>query len=314
MSIISVPQLATYFSYVFVVALYTYKVRKVLKMPVHLRWDLYPIPFGKESAYGGSYLEELEWWKKPLAKNGPGGVFHLLKKYLFFGGYFKLKRSYWLSLYPWHLGFYFVIGFHVLTFFCALFMTVFGLQIAAGSSNGFGVFLYYLTLVFAAIAFFGGALGSIGMLVKRASSAEMRAYATPSNYFNYIFFLAVFGSGLAAWYYDPTMSSYREFWRNLITFKYATIEAATYTHVMLFSVFLVYLPFTRSTHYITKLIAFFGILWNDKPNLAGGDMDSKIAAALDQKVTWSAPHIQSGKKWSEVATQLPESVTGKVTK
>ena len=119
---ISIPQLATYISYVFIVLAYGYKVWKVARMPVHLRWDLYPMPFGKGHEYGGSYLEEKEWWKKPLPKNGFGGIFHMIKKYLFFGGYFKLKRDYWISLYPWHIGFYFIVGFHVLTFFCALLM------------------------------------------------------------------------------------------------------------------------------------------------------------------------------------------------
>ena len=142
----------------------------------------------------------------------------------------------------------------------------------------------------------------------------MRAYATPSNYFNYVFFLIVFVSGLVSWTFDPTLASYREFWQSLIRVKYMTAETATYIHIMLFSLFLIYLPFTRSTHYITKLFAFFSILWNDKPNLKGSQMEKKIGDELGQTVTWSAPHIQSGKTWGEVATQLPESITGKAPK
>jgi len=41
-----------------------YRVVKAMRMPVHLRWDLYPIPKGPRDRqrYGGSYFEETEWW------------------------------------------------------------------------------------------------------------------------------------------------------------------------------------------------------------------------------------------------------------
>ena len=44
------------------------RVVKAMLMPVHLRWDLYPIPKGPRDRqrYGGSYFEETEWWTKPV--------------------------------------------------------------------------------------------------------------------------------------------------------------------------------------------------------------------------------------------------------
>ena len=35
--------------------------------PQHLRWELYPVPHegGGRAAYGGGYLEEVDWWQKP---------------------------------------------------------------------------------------------------------------------------------------------------------------------------------------------------------------------------------------------------------
>ena len=37
------------------------------RMPMHVRWELYPVAHegGGRAAYGGSYLEETDWWKKP---------------------------------------------------------------------------------------------------------------------------------------------------------------------------------------------------------------------------------------------------------
>jgi hypothetical protein len=74
---------------------------------------------------------------------------------------------------------------------------------------------------------------------------------------------------------------------------------------MLFSLFLIYLPFTRSTHYITKILAFFSVRWDDKPNFRGGEIEKKVKILLNQPVTWSAVHIQSGSTWGEIAQGMP---------
>ncbi len=36
------------------------------KMPMHVRWELYPVAHegGGKAAYGGSYLEDTDWWAK----------------------------------------------------------------------------------------------------------------------------------------------------------------------------------------------------------------------------------------------------------
>jgi len=304
---VSIAQWATYIAYVFIIVAYAIKVAKIARKPLHLRWELYPVLHEKGYRHGGSYFEEVDWWTKPQKKNRIRGIVFLLKNYFFFGEYFQKKRGYWLGLYPWHLGFYLIVSFHILTFIGALVLVSTNASIIAGSASIGARFLYYLTLVVAIASFILGSIGSIGMLIKRLTEKELRDFAAPINYFNYIFFLIVFLSGLFAWYFfDPTLSQYREFWTGLITFKYIHVDAAAYTHIMLFALFLIYLPFTRSTHYITKIFAFFGIRWDDVPNLKGNEMRKEISKLLNQSVSWSAPHIQSGKKWSEVAKGLPE--------
>ena len=42
------------------------KIIKYFRMPLHVRWELYPVPHEKGREYGGSYFEELNWWKNPL--------------------------------------------------------------------------------------------------------------------------------------------------------------------------------------------------------------------------------------------------------
>jgi nitrate reductase gamma subunit len=308
---VSIPQLATYFSYLFVIIAYTIKVVKVARMPKPLRWELYPVPHELAYKYGGSYYEELEWWKKPHKISRARDIRTKLNHYFTFPSYYSSNKGYWFGLFPWHMGFYTIVLFHVLSAFSALLMVSSGLTVSGASPQFWGQALYYLTIVVAVCSFILGTIGSLVILGQRTLSPDLRKYATPSNYFNYIFFLTVFMSGLIAWlFFDPSLSGYREYWVSVLTFSYNVPSAAEYIHIMLFSAFLVYLPFTRSTHYITNLIAYFGILWNDTPNVGEGSLDEGVKQALARPVSWSAGHIQQGKSWGEVVTRMPEDTKG----
>ena len=76
----------------------------------------------------------------------------------------------------------------------------------------------------------------------------------------------------------------------------------TVLHIILFDIFLIYLPFTRSTHYITRILAYFYIRWDDEPNQRGSKLEGQINKLLAQQISWEAPHIATGKTWVEVAT------------
>ena len=67
------------------------RVVKAMLMPVHLRWDLYPIPKGPRDRqrYGGSYFEETEWWTKPIDTGLGGEVAFMLKEVFLLRGVFK---------------------------------------------------------------------------------------------------------------------------------------------------------------------------------------------------------------------------------
>jgi nitrate reductase gamma subunit len=230
----------------------------------------------------------------------------MAKKYLTMWGYFTRVRSYWFALYPWHIGFLLIVLFHGLALIGAVCIKAAGLEIASTSPNIGGLILYYATIVVALASFSLGTIGSIGLLVKRTLDRDFRDFASPQNYFNYIFFLSVFVSGLVSFFAtNGTFSGYREFWVGLISLKGVPVLPAEYVHIMLFSVFLLYLPFTRSTHYVTKILAYFKIRWDDEPNYGSAESDEKLAEALKWRVGWSASHIQTGQSWGEVVTSLP---------
>jgi nitrate reductase gamma subunit len=304
----------TYVAYMFIVAMYTAKVIKIARMPMHLRWELYPVIHETEREYGGSYYEDLEWWTRHRQKKTMRGIFFLLKDNFFLGEYFHRYRGYWLVLLSWHIGFILIITFHILCFLGALAM-VLGVSVSAESTNIFGKINYYLILLTGVVSFITGAFGSVGLIIKRLSDENLKAFATPQNYFNYLFTLSVFISGFYVWYFvDPTLSEYRDFWRGLVKLSPARVEFVTAIHIMLFALFLIYLPFTRSMHYITKFFAYFWIRWDDKPNLRGSKIERKLKKYLNKPVNWSAPHIQSGKKWAEIASKrkIPGETVGKV--
>ncbi len=290
----------TYFGYIFIMAMYTTKAVKFLRLPRHLRWELYPVMHEERYRYGGSYFEEIDWITRSRRKGRLRSIYFLLKEYFTMGEYLKRHITYWLVLYPWHIGFILIIGFHICTFFAAVAMLL-GLPVSGESSFVAGRLFYYVLLVMGVVSFISGVIGSVGILVKRLSDDDLRPYATPQNYITYLFCLAVFMSGLYAWYFvDPTFSEYREFWMGLIAWRPITVAPGAALHIILFDVFLIYLPFTRSMHYITRIFAFFLIRWDDEPNLRGSGLERELIKQFGQQVTWSAPHIGSGKTWSEL--------------
>ncbi len=294
-------------SYLYIAGAYTYRSIKYAQMPVHLRWELYPLPHEQGSKYGGSYLEEPEWWTKPRRKSLIRDILFIIKDYLFFTQYFRLNKGYWSVLYLWHVGFYLIVAFHVLVAIGALAM-IGGIDVYGGSGNVGGKILYYLTLITGIAGFSLGCLGSIGVLTRRLVDSDLRLFASAKNYFSYVFYFAVFLSGMVAWgFFDTTFADYRVFYHSVFTFEDITVDAALISHAVLFAMFLFYMPSTQAMHYATKFFAFFAIRWNDNPNLRGSKVEKKIEELLSQPVTWSAPHIQGRGNWVDVATSEVES-------
>jgi nitrate reductase gamma subunit len=291
----------TYIAYIFITVVYTVKIVAWLRLPPHIRWDLYPVIHEENYRYGGSYYEKPEWWTKPRAKHHWRSLFHVLKDNFYLGEYFNRNRLYWFVLLPWHLGFIFIITFHILCFFAAVAMSA-GLDISAGSAQLAGEGFYYLLLITGGIAFVTGTFGSIGMPIVRLWDRGLRTFSMPLNFFNYFFFLIVYGTGLYDWLVlDPTFAEYRSYWLGLITMTPPELHSMTLLHIVLFNLFLIYLPFTRSVHYITRILAYFFIRWDDEPNLRGSKLEKQIEGLLGQKLSWGGKHIPAGKTWVEAA-------------
>jgi nitrate reductase gamma subunit len=305
-----VPYLIAYFAIgVFTVAVVA-RIIMWSKMPIHVRWELYPVPHeGKRAAHGGSFLEEGEWWKKPREVSVMGELKAMIPEILFLVAVKEHNPRLWTRTFPFHFGLYLVIT-------CTVLMLGSG---AAGAlspnllDGGLGTVVRYAILLCGAAGLSLGILGAAGLLVRRLSDPALRDYSSPADHFNLVFFLVAFGTALLSFLVvDKDFSQATAFCTSLVTFNLAPLSSAAglesylpLSAAVLLSILVAYIPLTHMSHFIGKYFAYHAIRWNDTPNLPGGPQEEKIHAVLSQKPTWAASHIEGdGKKdWVDLATE-----------
>ncbi|MEJ2187319.1 MAG: nitrate reductase gamma subunit, partial [Gemmatimonadota bacterium] len=83
----------------------------IARLPVHLRWELAPVPKEKgRGRYGGSYLEEYEWWKKPREESLLNELVYMGREILGLKALWEQNRGLWWFSFPFHWGLYLLIG------------------------------------------------------------------------------------------------------------------------------------------------------------------------------------------------------------
>jgi nitrate reductase gamma subunit len=277
-------------------------------MPVHLRWEIYPVAHEKGRPYGGSYLEDIEWWHRPRSISLFGEFKTFVSEILFFKEYFKNKRGFWYFVYPFHIGLFLLIAWAVLILVGAI-LSLLSVNIVSANGNIAAEVIYYLTLVTGLAGFVTGLFGTIGLLIKRATDKDLKIYTDPIDYFNLACILAIFIVGLAAWLVeDRTFGLTRSYVQGLLVFKPVTIGPVLVAFLLISSLFLLYMPFTRMLHYVAKYFTYHKVRWDDEPSRKGGKMEQDVEGLLRQQGDWSASHIQQGKTWSEQAagTGIPD--------
>ncbi|MEW5701792.1 MAG: respiratory nitrate reductase subunit gamma [Candidatus Zixiibacteriota bacterium] len=301
-------QVISYLSIAVFPVLLIAKMVRIARMPVHLRWDLYPIPHEKgKSAYGGSYFEEVDWWTKPRVRSLISELREMAKEIVFIHSVYKHNRPLWVFSFPFHIGMYCLIGLMALLVIGAI-MGAAGIVVSADSANGFAVLVQHLTRILGAAGWILSVVGVLGLLFSRLLNRELRVATILSDYVNLLALLAVFATGLVSWItVDPSYAIMRGFVRSLITFQPVTgLPAATATHLWLMAGLLFYFPFTHMTHMVGKYFTYHKVRWEDEPNIRGTRIEQAVQAALGYKITWSAPHIKTGSTWADAAMTTGE--------
>jgi len=281
---------------------FTVRSLRMARMPVHLRWELSPVPHEKgKSAYGGSYLEEVDWWTKPREKDLVNEITYMGKEILFLKALWEHNRKLWWFSFPFHFGLYLLIGGAGLLALGGA-GAFFGIR-----GPGFGLLTTGLP-VLAGIGYALGTLGALGLFVTRLSSDEMRNSTAPVSFINLLVLLAMFVTGLWAVLTVPGFAGEAvAVVVGLLTASLpANIPGILSVHFVSAFIFLAYLPFTQMMHFVAKYFTYHKVRWDDEPVTAGSKLDLELKRLLNQPVTWAAPHIRAdGKKtWVDIATDI----------
>ncbi len=263
---------------------------RIARMPVHLRWELAPVPHEKSKAsYGGSYLEEFEWWTKPREKSLVNEALYMFQEIVFLKGVWEHNRSLWPWSFLFHNGLYLLAGMVGCLVLAALGLTALG-QLAQWMGAAGYVF---------------GTVGVLGLLAKRLFDPKLKPFTAPSTYFNLVLLAGVFISGgiaLAAGGFLGAMTSLVKAFFTAETS--VALGAPVSVHIAIGMLFLLYLPFTSMMHFMAKYFLYHEVRWNDEPIRESSAMEKEVTALLGQPVTWAAPHIGAdGKKnWVDIVT------------
>jgi len=292
---------------VFVAAVATRFVR-IMRLPIHLRWELYPVAHEKgRASYGGSYLEESNWWTKPRESSHAGELKVMIPEILLLAGVREHNRAHWYRTFPFHFGLYLLAALIGLLVVGGI-LTAAGVVVGPGG-GAIGQALYHVTYLVGYAGLLLGLLGAIALLMRRVSDPDYREFTKKGDYFNLGFFVATLLVALIAQLAtDPGFAALRGFFARLVTFGAVSTGPALSgigaLEIVLGSLLVAYIPLTHMSHFFTKWFMYHDIRWGDEPNLVGGDIERRINEALHYPVSWSAPHIRGDgrKNWVDVAT------------
>lgn len=284
-------------------------VRRVIEyasMPIHLRWELYPVPHEQPDrvTHGGSYFEDSDWWTRPRRRNVTGELRVMIPEILFLKGLWEFKRRLWLPSFLFHFGLYLLLV-------TALLIGIYGgLPLVAPRVEGsVGAALAILSR----FTGYGGSLlcvlGAFMLFLRRVADQELKNYTKPADFFNLLSFAAALTITAAGHILRPPgTAGISDVARGLFRFDARlSVSWLLALGLVLSSALVAYIPFTHMAHFIAKYFTYHLVRWDDQPNVRGGSIESRVAQYLTYRPTWSASHVGAdGKKtWVDVATANP---------
>jgi nitrate reductase gamma subunit len=292
-------------------------IYRQLTLPVHVRWEIYPVQHETttRAAYGGSYLEELNWWEKKQTRSLFNEFKYMLPEILFLRGLWKQNRLLWWVSFPFHFGLYLIIATFGLLLVHAL--AVLWNDSVASSSGAMRSLQSGLIVLTGWTGLILGNIGSLGLLYKRWADPELRNYSSISDYFNLLsFFLFFFSALVATLLADPFLEGAKAYVFGLLT---GGVSLNAYTPgqslcggvaIVSASLLAAYIPLTHMSHMFMKYFLYHHVKWDDAPNRRGGSIEAAIMENLELRPTWRAKHVEADgqKSWREIASSAPKEV------
>jgi nitrate reductase gamma subunit len=292
-------------------------VYRQMTLPAHLRWEIYPVQHetSARAAYGGSYLEEINWWEKKQEKSFFNEVAYMLSEILLIRGLWKENRPLWWISFPFHFGLYLMIATFGLLFLHALVML--WTDYPAGSAGTLQSLLNILIVLAAWTGLILGSIGSIGLLYRRLADREMKRYSSFADYFNILFIFLFFISALVVILFsDPSLAGAKAYVFGLLSgglplYGYTPGQSISGgVAIVSASLLVAYIPMTHMSHMFMKYFLYHQVKWDDAPNLRGGDIEAVFSRNLDYKPTWKAKHMEADgrKSWHDIASSTTKEL------
>jgi nitrate reductase gamma subunit len=268
-------------------------------MPIHLRWELYPVPGEgpKLASHGGSYFEETDWWKHPRKKDLLNELRFMVFEILLLRALWEFNRPLWWRSFPFHAGLYLLI--------IACLVSAAG---AIGAQLSFAPTLFLVAKACAGIGLVLTLVGSIGLLLRRLTNKELRNYTVPADLLNVGGFALASGLILAG-ALGGGMPPLRDTVYGLLTLSMGQeLPFLAALGIVLGAAMVGYIPYTHMAHFIAKYFTYHLVRWDDAQKTKA--MEARITQCLSYRPTWSAAHIdgQGKKSWGEIATTNPASI------
>jgi nitrate reductase gamma subunit len=303
---VTLVYLAAYLGTLACVAIVALNVMNYLKKPLHVRWELYPVGHEVEprASYGGSYLEDVDWWKKKTESSFLNGLKALVTEVLFLHATFEHNKALWNRTYPFHCGLYLLFGGLFLTIFAAL------AQLMGIAPGPFLTTVGNLVQVLSLVGFLGVVGGAAGLICRRLHQEDLRKYSTREHFLNLGAFAFLGALGILAWLVNPSFFELgKNFIANMLSFNFVDPGSFWFSlYLILGFALAAYVPATHMGHFFMKYFLYHDIRWGDQPAQDNPEMHKKIGALLNYRVSWTASHIQGDgqkKTWAEVATTNP---------
>jgi nitrate reductase gamma subunit len=254
-----------------------YRLQKIVRLPVHLRWELAPVQHSRRSQ-----------------------LLYMAKEIFFLRGIWQHNRLLWPFSFALHTGIYLIIPMFCFSLVNGLLM-IWDIQIS---------FIQTFVLILAFPGYLLGTLGTLGLIVKRVLDSNLRPFSTTTTYFNLLFLALVFISGgyalgglnrLNGGYFPGFDFEMAYFLNSVITLDTGlALSLWSSIHLIILLLFILYLPFSSMSHFVVKYFLYHAVRWNDKPQ--DKKMASEVSGLLAQRVSWSAPHVISGvrQNWADI--------------
>jgi nitrate reductase gamma subunit len=250
---------------------------RMASMPVHVRWEIYPVPEG--------ILEKTRI---------------MMSEVLLLKGVFEHHRSLWLWSWLFHTSLYLLI-------------IVAGLSVLASLSMYARTALASGISILSTIAFGFGTVGTAALILMRLFNARMRSFASVAALFNLALLLAIFLSGIAYVFTQPAFASIMVAQSgSLLGLNPAPVlNPIAAAHLGLMAFFIAYFPFTQMAHGMLKYFMYHSVRWDDRPTEQIPKYADEMKRYLAYPVSWSAPHIRDVKaNWAEVVSPKDPNKNG----